>query len=127
MSPINFTQSPPIPESRSPSHMALYWTPSEFLLMLGRSRLAASQDASGTLSPLHMIEWFETLTMSPIVAKRLQISITQMVTDYEAKHGEIDPKLGQLEDKIVPFRRPEAVVSHGVRIDDREPEPPVAS
>ena len=79
--------------SMVPNHISQFGitvTATEFLIMLGQTRMSISNkidDAPPTLSPIS--EWTGALSVAPNVAKALLESLNQSIVHYEAHFGKI--------------------------------------
>ena len=72
-------------------NFALGASPTEFMLTYGRSRVVFNVKAS-TPESSPAVEWLQTLSMSPVIAKQLLALLQLGIETYEKAHGTIvDP------------------------------------
>jgi hypothetical protein len=79
---------PPAPPTVNAEHFAMILSVNEFLVSMGTSRVGMTMNA-GQPMPVQMIEWFQTLSVSPQAARQLMIMLEDAVKTYEADFGSL--------------------------------------
>jgi hypothetical protein len=72
------------PEPMQAAHFAISASFGEFVIGMGRSRLVFSPD--GQANPA--VEWFASLSVSPVVAKQLRDVLNVTIEQYEERVGQ---------------------------------------
>jgi hypothetical protein len=70
-------------------HFAMVMTVNEFLISMGISRIAMTVGPDAHPVPVQMIEWFQTLSISPQAAQNLRDMLSDAVAAYEAQFGKL--------------------------------------
>jgi hypothetical protein len=81
---------------------------SELTVTLGRFRVLINAETNTPL-PNMLIEWFQSLSLNPIVAKQMHIGITRALEVYERQFGRIPEDPNFLVEPIAGGLSPQAV------------------
>ena len=76
------------PPTMNAGHIVVSMSPVEISIMLGQTRMMPVQEEK-RLSATQLVEWFATLTLSPVAAKQLRDGLNIALEGYAKQVGPI--------------------------------------